>query len=73
MRRDPRVRLKASDERQAQSMMAKIERYTDVEVHWYPQTSAKTESLTRMPTAEKAVKERGCTLDTPTIKQQKDL
>ena len=33
MRRDPRVRLKASDEWQAQSMMAKIERYTDVEVH----------------------------------------
>ena len=33
MRRDPRVRLKASDERQAQSMMAKIERHTDVEVH----------------------------------------
>ncbi len=29
MRRDPRVRLKASDERQAQSMMPKIERYTD--------------------------------------------
>ena len=31
------------------------------EVHWYLQTSAKTKSLTRMPTAEKAVKERGCT------------
>ena len=31
------------------------------EVHWYPQTSAKTKSLIRMPTAEKAVKERGCT------------
>ena len=31
------------------------------EVHWYPQTSAKTKSLTRMPTAEKAMKERGCT------------
>jgi len=31
------------------------------EVHWYPQTSAKTKSLTRMPTTEKAVKERGCT------------
>ena len=25
------------------------------------QTSAKTKSVTRMPTAEKAVKERGCT------------
>ena len=31
------------------------------EVYWYPQTSAKTKSLTWMPTAEKAVKERGCT------------
>ncbi len=31
------------------------------EVHWYPQTSAKTKSLTRMPTAEKTMKERGCT------------
>ncbi len=31
------------------------------EVHWYTQTSAKTKSLTRMPTAEKAMKERGCT------------
>ena len=31
------------------------------EIHWYPETSvnkAKTNSLTRMPTAEKAVKER---------------
>ena len=31
------------------------------EVHWYPQTSAKTKCLTRMPTAEKTVKERDCT------------
>ena len=45
----------SSDERQAQSMMPKIE------IHWYPQTSAKTKSLTQMTTAEKAVKEKDCT------------
>ena len=34
------------------------------EIHWYPQTSvskAKTRRLTRMPTAQKAWKERDCT------------
>ena len=43
------------------------------EIHWYPETSAnkaKTESLTRMPTAEKTKKERDCT-QMPVAKQRK--
>ena len=45
-----------TDKQQAHSMIQKIERYTDtLETN---ANKAKTKSLTRMPTAEKAVKER---------------
>ncbi len=48
-----------ADEQQAHSMIPKIERYTDTLKQ--STNKAKTKSLTRMPTAEKAVKERDCT------------
>jgi len=52
-----RISKDEADEQQAHSMIPKAERYN-------PETSAnkaKTKSLTRMPTAEKAIKERDCT------------
>ena len=52
-----RISKDEADEQQTHSMIPKIE-------PCYPETSAnkaKTKSLTRMPTAEKAVKERDCT------------
>ena len=45
------------------------------EIHWYPETSAnkaKTNSLTRMPTVEKAIKERDCTQMPVTKKERTD-
>ena len=47
-----------ADEQQAHSMIPKIERYTDTLKQGT--NKANTKSLTRMPTAEQAVKERDC-------------
>ena len=55
-----RISKDEADEQQAHSMIPNW----NWEIHWYPETSANkanTKSLTRMPTAENAVKERDCT------------
>ena len=45
-----------ADEQQVHSMILKTERYPETSAN-----KAKTKSLTRMPTAEKTIKERDCT------------
>ena len=50
-----RISKDEADEQQAHGMIPKTDRYADTSAN-----KAKAKSLTRMPTAEKAVKERDC-------------
>ena len=52
-----RISKNEADEQQAHGMIPKIERYTDT-LKQALTIKAKTKSLTRMPAAEKAMKER---------------
>ena len=54
-----RISKDEADEQQAHSMIPKIERYTDTLKQVL--TKQRQKVLIRMPTAEKAVKERDCT------------